>query len=175
MAAHSSPSEVGAHVVCISDRSARGERTDTSGAAAKRILAAAGFRLDPVTIVPDDPERIRGAVTRAIDGGCTVVVTTGGTGIGPRDVTFPALCGIIDYELPGIGEKLRRMGEDAGAPGAVLSRGFGAVITVNGRRALLVCAPGSTGAATDAATLAAAIAPHAVDQLTGGDHHPPGT
>jgi molybdenum cofactor synthesis domain-containing protein len=153
-----------AAVVTVSDRSAMGERRDESGPLAAGLLAEAGWPA-AVTVTPDEIDGIRAAVADAIDAGARLVVTTGGTGIAPRDVTPEAMDTLLDKELPGIAEAIRAA-SIAKLPQGMLSR---ARAGIRGN-ALVVNLPGSPGAVRDGIPIILQIAGHVVSQLGGGDH-----
>ncbi|TMC80597.1 MAG: MogA/MoaB family molybdenum cofactor biosynthesis protein [Chloroflexi bacterium] len=111
-----------AHVITVSDGVSAGTRTDTSGPALLDLLKHARFEVSGPEIVPDDQARINDAIVAAVVDGADVVVTTGGTGLGPRDVTPQATSRLIDYEVPGLAELMRRAGASS-TPMAALSRG----------------------------------------------------
>lgn len=152
-------------VVTCSNRSAAGQREDTSGALLADLLEAAGFVVASRTVVPDDVAAIRGAVRRALEAGARAVVTTGGTGITPTDVTPEAVAPLLDRELPGIAEAIRAVSRDA-VPTSVLSRG----VAGTAGRAVVVTLPGSNGGVRDGMAVLAPVLAHAIDQLAGGDH-----
>ena len=152
-------------VITVSDRSARGERPDVSGPLLMSLLAEQGHTAaGPVTVVPDEPAAVAAAV-RAARKQAQVVLTTGGTGLSPRDITPEAVGPLLDRTVPGLIELLRA---DAmlRLPTAALSRGVAGVSA----GALVVTVPGSTGAVRDAARLLGPLLDHAVEQLGGGDH-----
>lgn len=153
-----------ATVITVSDRSSAGERDDVSGPLAAELLGAAGWAAS-VIVVPDDQDAIAALIVELVDDGVALVVTTGGTGVGPRDVTPEATSPLLTRELPGIAEEIRRVGI-ATLPQAMLSRG------VAGMRhgTLVVNLAGSTGAVRDGIPVVAQVAAHAVDQAAGGDH-----
>ncbi|MCU1675949.1 MAG: molybdenum cofactor synthesis domain protein [Frankiales bacterium] len=153
-------------VITVSDRSSAGERADVSGPAGARALGALGFDVTPIIVVPDDREAIWSALRMAVDSGIPLVVTTGGTGLGPRDVTPEATAAVIEREVPGIAELLRAASRDR-VPAASLSRGLAGVAD----RTLIINLPGSPGAVRDGIAALVPILWHAVDQITGGDHH----
>ena len=97
-----------AAVVVVSDRSAAGEREDRSGPVAVEKLAAAGFTVGVAVVVPDGSQSVESALRAALGAGARFVVTSGGTGVGPRDQTPEGTLPVIDRHLPGIAELLRR-------------------------------------------------------------------
>lgn len=159
-----------AAVITISDRASAGEYTDTSGPLAAELLADHDLTAE-VAVVPDDPQQIRRAIRRAIKDGARFVLTVGGTGIAPRDVTPEVTRELVDVELPGIIEAIRARGAQVVAT-AVLSRAVAGIVTVKNRpAALVVNAPGSSGGVRDTIAVAAPLVAHVIDQLEGGDHH----
>jgi len=157
---------VRASVITVSDRSARGERADASGPRAVELLAEAGIDAGSA-VVPDGIASVQQAVTAAIRSGARLVVTTGGTGVGPRDLTPEATRPLIARELPGVAELLRREGA-AQTPMAAISRGLVGVAAE--RPALIVNLPGSVKAVEQGMHVLLPIVPHILDQLRGGDH-----
>ncbi|SEE93082.1 MogA/MoaB family molybdenum cofactor biosynthesis protein [Ruania alba] len=156
---------VPAVVITVSDRCAAGAREDRSGPAAAALLGDAGYSVAPVTVVPDGADAVEQAVRAALDQGARLVLTTGGTGIAPRDRTPEGTARVLDRELPGIAEQIRRCDADT-VPTSILSRGVAGVVGV----ALVVNAPGSVNGVTSAVQVLLAVAPHVLDQLDGGDH-----
>jgi molybdenum cofactor synthesis domain-containing protein len=111
------------HVLTLTISDSRASKDDTSGALLCDLLGQAGFHLVKHVIVPDDPERIRAQIVEAIDGGLAqAVITTGGTGLGPRDQTYEAVSALLDRTLDGFGEAFRRLSWDDVGPRAILSR-----------------------------------------------------
>lgn len=151
-------------VLTVSDRAAAGARDDTSGAAVAERLAALGFAVERAT-VPDDRGRIEAALVAGA-AGHALVVTTGGTGLTPRDVTPQATLAVLDYEVPGFAEAMRADGR-AKTPLAILSR---AVVGVRGR-ALIVNVPGSTRGAMESLASLEPVLDHALETLAGPFEH----
>ncbi|MBD0292679.1 MAG: MogA/MoaB family molybdenum cofactor biosynthesis protein [Jiangellaceae bacterium] len=152
-------------VVTVSTRAASGYYEDRSGPVAAERLRAMGFDVAGPQVVADgDPVEM--ALRRAAEQGYDLVVTTGGTGLSPRDVTPEMTRRVVDREVPGLAEAIRRRGADGGVPTAALSR---AVCGLAGQT-LVVNLPGSTGGVRDGMTVLEAVLKHAVDQLHGGDH-----
>jgi molybdenum cofactor synthesis domain-containing protein len=155
-----------AQVVTVSDRSAAGEREDSSGPLLARLLAGLGFRVAEVVVVPDEVDAVQRALRAAVDAAYDLVVTTGGTGLSPRDVTPEATRPLLEREAPGLAEAVRRQGQDA-VPTAVLSRGLAGAVG----RTLVVNLAGSSGAVRDGVGVLAPVVGHAVAQLRGGGDH----
>lgn len=154
-----------AGVVTVSDRSSRGERPDTSGPLLASLLRELGLSVGEPVVVPDEVDAVQEAV-RAAACSYDLVVTTGGTGLSPRDVTPEATRPLLDREVPGIAEALRQRGA-AAVPTAVLSRGVAGTIGAT----LVVNLPGSTGGVRDGVAVLAPVLEHALAQLSGGGDH----
>lgn len=154
-----------ATVLTVSTRCARGEATDTSGPRAAQLLTDLGLNVGPVVVVTDGVEPVAQALRNALAGGARVVLTTGGTGVGPSDLTPEATRGVVERELPGIADAVRRHGE-AATPTALVSRG----IIATAGRAVVVNAPGSPGGVSDTIAVVGPLLGHLLDQLDGGDH-----
>ena len=154
-------------IVTVSDRSAAGEREDRSGPALAEAVAAGGGEVVRRDLVPDDPDALSDLLRAICDApdAPDVVLTTGGTGLGPRDRTPEATAAACERMVPGIAEALRARSV-AVTPHAVLSRG---VAGVRGRT-LVVNLPGSPGGARDGWDVVGPVAAHAASQLRGGDH-----
>ena len=156
-------------VLTVSDAGAKGERADTSGDAIVDMMTAAGFESELRDIVPDERDQIAARLADWSDGGgVDVIVTTGGTGLGPRDVTPEATRDVIEFEVPGIAEAMRT--ETLGVtPLSMLSR------SVAGVRAgcLIVNLPGSPKAVRETLEVAIEAIPHGLEMLQGRRGHPP--
>jgi molybdenum cofactor synthesis domain-containing protein len=153
---------VNAFVLTISDRVSSGERADVSGPLAVEMLVAQGFSVT-AGCVPDDAERIVVALREAARSAIDIVLTTGGTGLTPRDVTPEATAEVIERPAPGIAEAIRAGGS---VPTAVLSRGIAGIVG----RTLVVNLAGSSGAVRDGLAVLEPLLKHVVSQLHGGDH-----
>ena len=150
-----------AAVITVSDKGARGERIDTSGPAVRGLLEGAGFRVDYCAIVPDEVDAIRAQLLHCTDElGLGLVVTTGGTGFSPRDVTPEATLAVVERVTPGIPEAMRWASLQV-TPRGCLSR---SAAGIRGR-SLIVNLPGSEKAAREnlGAVLEALV--HAMDML----------
>ena len=154
-------------VITCSNRSAAGEREDESGPALVAALGASGWNVAPEPlVVPDDRARIAAELRRAAEVGYRLVVTTGGTGLTPTDVTPAATRDVIDREAPGLAELMRSAGM-ASTPMASLSGGV-----VGARGATLIAnLPGSPRGATESLAAVLPVLRHAVEQLGGSDHY----
>ena len=154
--------------ITVSNRAAAGVYADRSGPVLAGLLAEAGCSVDGPIVVPDG-EPVEAALRDAIAGGYDVVVTTGGTGLTPGDLTPEMTRRVLDREIPGIAEAIRAAGVAAGIPAAMLSRGLaglsGSVLIVN--------LAGSSGGVKDGMAVLAPVLRHAVDQAHGGDHPRP--
>ena len=150
-------------VLTVSDRGARDEREDTSGPALCRTLEGHGFTVSATEIVPDEIDDIRRVVTEWIDDRhIDLVITTGGTGLSPRDNTPEATRPLLDLEIPGISEKMR-MANSARTPTAILSRGLAGTR----KESLIINLPGSEKAALENLQAVINALPHALDKLKG--------
>jgi molybdopterin adenylyltransferase len=150
-------------ILTISDAGSRGERVDTSGDAIAAWAAGKGYQLAGRALVPDETGRIAAAIAAWADGGTAdLVLTTGGTGLTPRDVTPEATRAVLDREAPGIAEALR-MTAYPRFPRAALSRGAAGVRG----RTLIVNLPGSTGGVKDGLAVLSDLVEHAIELVRG--------
>lgn len=159
------PGWASAFVLTASDRSASGDRPDTSGRDVADRLRALGFGRVDVGIVPDDQPLIEAALRDAA-GEHALIVTTGGTGLTPRDVTPQATRAVIDHEVPGLAEAMRAEGRRH-TPMADLSRGIAGVLG----RSLVVNLPGSPRAALESLAAIETVLAHAIETLAGPYDH----
>jgi molybdenum cofactor synthesis domain-containing protein len=151
--------------VTVSNRAAAGIYADTSGPVLVELLRSAGCETDGPVVIPDGAP-VEAALRDALAAGYDVVVTTGGTGLTPGDLTPEMTRLIIDREIPGIAEAIRAAGVSAGVPSAMLSRGVAGLAGTT----LIVNLPGSTGGVKDGMSVLGAVMQHALDQAKGGDH-----
>lgn len=154
-----------AAVVTVSDSCARGEREDLSGPAVAGVLDKLGFLIAAREVVSDDSIQIQNLLIR-LAREVRLIVTTGGTGIAPRDVTPEATRAVCEKLLDGVAEKMRSEGTKK-APLAALSRG---VCGVRGR-ALILNLPGSPAGAVESLEIVAGLIPHAIELLSGKTEH----
>lgn len=150
--------------VTVSNRAAAGVYPDTGGPLLLEGLREMGLEPHGPKVVPDG-EPVERVLREAVAAGYDVVVTTGGTGLSPLDLTPEHTRAVLDYEIPGIPEAIRAAGR-ANVPTAALSRGLAGVAA----RTLIVNLPGSRGGVKDGIAVLKELVPHAVDQLGGGDH-----
>ena len=153
-------------MLTASDGCAAGVVPDRSGALAREILEGMGFRISDAAVVPDEMEAIRERVRVWADSGTRLIVTTGGTGLGPRDRTPEAIAPLLDREIPGYGELLRADGLRETRM-AVLSRSLAGVIG----RTLVIVLPGSPRAVGSGLRTLAPTIPHALQLLAGDTSH----
>ena len=155
-------------VLTSSDAGSKGEREDTSGDAVVEMMTAAGFRLVDRDLVPDEADQIAERLVSWTDrGDVDVVVTTGGTGLGPRDVTPQATASVMDFEVPGIAEAMRAETIRI-TPMAMLSR---SVVGVR-KGCLIVNLPGSPKGVRETLEVALKAVPHGLEMVQGWRDHP---
>ena len=151
-----------AKVVVVSDGVADGSRPDRGGPAVSERLAEAGFTVAPPVVVPDGVESVAGALRDQADAFTGLLVTTGGTGFGPRDLTPEGTRAVLEREAPGLAEAMRLVN-----PLGRLSRGIAGTIGT----ALILNLPGSPKGAVECLDAVLDIVPHALDLLAGGRPH----
>ncbi|MBT3363564.1 MAG: molybdopterin adenylyltransferase [Chloroflexi bacterium] len=150
-------------ILTVSDKGSRGEREDLSSGAIKDSLAPLNLNIVRQDIVPDEKDRIAQRLTDWADSGeVDLIVTTGGTGLAPRDVTPDATLSIMDKEVPGFGEAIRAYGMTK-VPTAILSRSLAAIR----KRTLIINLPGSPKAVTEGLEAIIKALPHAIETLRG--------
>lgn len=151
-----------ARIVTVSDRVAAGKRPDRSGPALLDRLGGAGFEVDEPTVVPDGVDTVADALRSATRSFHGLVVTTGGTGFGPRDLTPEGTRLVLEREAPGLAEAMRLVN-----PLGRLSRGIAGTIGT----AVVVNVPGSSAGAVECLDAILDVLPHALDLLGGDDPH----
>ena len=144
-------------IITISDRANAGEYQDLGGPALKEAAQRAGWRVLSEAIVPDDADRIQQAIRSFSEQGCGLILTTGGTGVGPRDVTPEAIRAIMRVELPGFGEVMRAESMKI-TPNSILSRSLAAIVD----RSLVIALPGKPSGAVECLGFVQGAIPHAV-------------
>src|SRR5579859_1604504 len=152
-------------VLTVSDRVSRGEMDDRGGSSIETVLSDPDFEIARTGTVPDEVDLIAETLAAWSDEGLDVILTTGGTGLGPRDVTPDATQQVASRLVPGIAEALRNEGQKQ-TPHAMLSRGVAALRGTT----LIVNLPGSPSGAREGAELLRGVLPHAVSILHGGRH-----
>lgn len=155
-----------ARVITCSDAAARGDREDRSGPAVRDLLQSQGYEVDAVVVVADTIEFVATAIVDATEAGNTLVVTTGGTGVAPRDITPEATMKVADRLVPGFGELMRATSLQK-TPMASLSRAQAATRGA----ALIVNLPGSVSGAVENLEAVMHLLPHALELLAGNTEH----
>lgn len=154
-----------AAVITVSTRASQGVYQDLSGPILMDGLSALGFDVADVVVVADDSVQIADALKRALDQDVDVIITTGGTGISPSDLTPEVTKTLLTREVPGIAEALRAFGRTHLAT-VDLSRGLAGM----SGKTLIINLAGSTGAVRDGLKVLEPLLNHAIDQIHGGDH-----
>jgi molybdopterin adenylyltransferase len=144
-------------IITISDRASAGDYDDLGGPALKQFAQKIGWHVLAEAIVPDEMARIQGTIRSFARQGCGLILTTGGTGIGPRDVTPEAIRAIMRVELPGFGEVMRAESMKI-TPNAILSRNLAAVVD----QALVIALPGKPSGAVECLSFVQGAIPHGV-------------
>ncbi len=153
--------EVG--IITISDRAAKGLYDDLGGPALKAAAERYGWKVSAESVVPDEKKEIQRVVREQIGQGCQIILTTGGTGVGPRDVTPEAVREVAGRELPGFGETMRQESMKI-TRNAILSRSLAAVVD----KTLVICLPGKPQGAVECLGFVAEAIPHCLEVLQGG-------
>jgi molybdenum cofactor synthesis domain-containing protein len=153
--------------VSISTRAAHGVYQDNTGPMIVAMLESLGFEVSGPTIIPDGPE-IESVLLGGVHDGYDVIITTGGTGLSPNDVTPEHTREVITREIPGIAEAIRAVGRAAGIETAALSRGVAGMAG----HTIIINLPGSPGGVKDGLSVIAPLIVHAVEQARGGGDHP---
>jgi molybdopterin adenylyltransferase len=156
-----------AKVLTVSDGVAGGTRDDASGRALVEQLTAAGYEVIEHRVIHDGTDAVAAALTDLAAGFAGLIVTTGGTGFGPRDLTPEGTRSVIEREAPGIVEAIRRASDASGRGFGMLSR---AAAGTRGQ-ALICNLPGSSSGAVEGLAIVLSVAPHALDLLAGGRPH----
>lgn len=154
-----------ATVITASNRAAAGVYEDTGGPVIVKALEELGFEVDGPVVVQDG-RPVSDAIRAALDGGARAILTTGGTGLTPTDLTPEMTRPFLDREVPGVAEAIRAHGSTNGIPTAALSRGLAGVAG----EALIVNLPGSKGGVKDGLAVVVPLLLHAVQQIVGSDH-----
>ncbi len=152
-----------AGVLTVSDKGSRGEREDKSGDIVTQMLEESGIKVIKRDIVPDEQKKIEEALKSWVDNeGLSLIITTGGTGLTPRDVTPQATKAVIDYEVPGMAEAMRAESLKK-TPHAMISRAVAGVR----KSSLIINLPGSTKAARENLEVVIPALEHALSKLAG--------
>lgn len=154
-----------ATVIAASNRAAAGVYEDTTGPLIVSALEEAGYEVTGPVVVPDG-EPVGAAIREAVAAGARAVITTGGTGLTPTDLTPEVTRPLLDREVPGVAEAIRAYGVAHGVPTAALSRGVAGVAG----QAFVVNLPGSRGGVKDGLAVVVPLLRHAVEQIVGSDH-----
>src|ERR1700686_2546230 len=144
-------------IITISDRASAGDYKDLGGPALKEVAQKNGWQVLAEAVIPDDATKIQETIRSFSKQGCGLILTTGGTGIGPRDVTPEAIRAIMRVELPGFGEVMRAESMKI-TPNAILSRSLAAIVDLS----LVIALPGKPSGAVECFGFIAGAIPHAV-------------
>src|SRR5438045_6224507 len=144
-------------IITISDRASAGDYKDLSGPALKEVAQKNGWQVLAEAVIPDDSARIQETIRSFSKQGCGLILTTGGTGIGPRDVTPEAIRAVMRVELPGFGEVMRAESMKI-TPNSILSRSLAAIVDLS----LVIALPGKPSGAVECLGFVQGAIPHAV-------------
>jgi molybdenum cofactor synthesis domain-containing protein len=154
-----------ATVITASNRAAAGVYEDTAGPVIVKALTELGFEVTGPVVVPDG-QPLAHAIREALDAGARAILTTGGTGLTPTDLTPEMTRPFLEREVPGVAEAIRAYGASKGVPTAALSRGLAGI----SGDALIVNLPGSKGGVKDGLAVVGPLLRHAIEQIVGSDH-----
>jgi molybdenum cofactor synthesis domain-containing protein len=154
-----------ATVITASNRAAAGVYEDTAGPMIVKALTDLGFEVTGPVVVPDG-QPLAHAIREALDAGARAILTTGGTGLTPTDLTPEMTRPFLEREVPGVAEAIRAYGASKGVPTAALSRGLAGI----SGDALIVNLPGSKGGVKDGLAVVGPLLRHAIEQIVGSDH-----
>jgi molybdopterin adenylyltransferase len=154
---HNSNAQIVVGVITISDRASAGDYADLGGPALKEAAQKSGWQVLCDAVIPDDSIRIQATIRSFAGQGCGLILTTGGTGITPRDVTPEAIRAIMRVELPGFGEVMRAESMKI-TPNSILSRNLAAIVD----QALVIALPGKPTGALECLGFVAGAIPHGV-------------
>ena len=149
--------QISAGIITISDRASAGDYKDFGGPALKEAMQKAGWQVLSEAIIPDDTTRIQETIRSFSRQGCGLILTTGGTGVGPRDVTPEAVRAIMRVELPGFGEVMRAESMKI-TPNSILSRSLAAIVDSS----LVIALPGKPSGAVECLGFVQGAIPHGV-------------
>ena len=149
--------EIAAGIITISDRATSGEYEDHGGPALRAACESFGWGIQAEAVVPDEEDRIQHTIRAFSAQGCGLILTTGGTGIAPRDVTPEAIRGIMRVEIPGFGELMRMRSLEI-TPNAILSRCLAAIVD----HSLVIALPGKPSGAVECLGFIKEAIPHSV-------------
>jgi molybdenum cofactor synthesis domain-containing protein len=153
-------------ILTISDSVSRGEREDRSGPALVERCRQLGWQVTSALLTSDDQSSLRSQLRTICDSGhVDLLLTTGGTGLGPRDTTPEATLDVADRTIPGLAEEIRRKGGEK-TPTAILSRGVAALR----HKTIIINLPGSPKGAVESLDAIAPLLPHAIEVLHGAHH-----